>query len=56
MTYQANFWRATLADRVFVLGSGKKLFPDAEQVRKLELVDSTPNTTGVLLTTYRPAR
>jgi dihydrofolate reductase len=39
-----------------VLGSGKKLFRDAEQVRRLELVDVAPTTTGVLLTTYRPAR
>ena len=29
-----------------VLGSGKKLWRDAEQVRRLELVDSTPTTTG----------
>jgi dihydrofolate reductase len=39
-----------------VLGSGKKFFRDAEQVRRLELVDVTPTTTGVLLTTYRTAR
>jgi dihydrofolate reductase len=45
-----------LAVHPILLGSGKKLFRDAEQVRKLELVDSTPTTTGVLLTTYRPAR
>ena len=38
-----------------VLGSGKKLFRDAEQVRRLELVDSTPTTTGALILTYRPA-
>ena len=46
----------SLAIHPILLGSGKKLFRDAEQVRKLELVDSTPTTTGVLLTTYRPAR
>ncbi len=45
-----------LAVHPILLGSGKKLFRDAEQVRKLELVDSTSTTTGVLLTTYRPAR
>jgi dihydrofolate reductase len=39
-----------------VLGSGKKVFRDTDQVRRLELVDVTPTTTGVLLTTYRPAR
>jgi dihydrofolate reductase len=39
-----------------VLGSGKKLFRDAEQVRRLELVGSVTTTTGVLMTTYRPAR
>ena len=45
----------SLAIHPIVLGTGKKLFRNAEQVRKLELVDSTPSTTGVLLTTYRPA-
>jgi dihydrofolate reductase len=37
-----------------VLGSGKKLFRDAEQVRRLELVGSVTTTTGVLMTAYRP--
>ena len=46
----------SLAVHPIVLGSGKKLFRDAEQVRKLELVDATPTSTGVLLTTYRPNR
>jgi dihydrofolate reductase len=46
----------SLAVHPIVLGSGKKLFRDAEQVRRLELVESTPTTTGVLLTTYRPVR
>lgn len=45
----------SLAVHPIVLGAGKKLFRDSEQVRKLELVDSTPTTTGVLLTTYRPS-
>jgi len=45
-----------LAVHPIVLGGGKKLFRDAEQVRKLDLVDCTPTTTGVLLTTYRPVR
>jgi dihydrofolate reductase len=46
----------SLAIHPLVLGSGKKLFRDAEQVRKLQLVECTPTKTGVLLTTYRPAR
>jgi dihydrofolate reductase len=46
----------SLAVHPIVLGSGKKLFRDAEQVRRLELVESIPTTTGVLLTTYRPVR
>lgn len=45
-----------LAIHPIVLGSGKKLFHDNDQLRKLELVDCTPTTTGVLLATYRPAR
>lgn len=44
----------SLAVHPIVLGSGKKLFRDAEQVRKLALVDSIPTSTGVLLATYRP--
>jgi dihydrofolate reductase len=39
-----------------LLGSGKTVFRDSEQVRRFELVDVTPTTAGVLLTTYRPAR
>jgi dihydrofolate reductase len=39
-----------------VLGSGKKLFREADQTRKLELVDSKPTTTGGLILTYRPER
>jgi len=39
-----------------VLGSGKRLFRDADQVRRLTLVDSKATTTGGLMLTYRPAR
>lgn len=39
-----------------VLGSGKRLFGDADDVRKLELVDSKTTTTGGLILTYRPIR
>jgi dihydrofolate reductase len=45
-----------LAVHPVVLGSGKKLFRDAEQVRRLELVGAVTTTTGVLMTTYRPVR
>jgi dihydrofolate reductase len=45
-----------LAVYPIVLGGGKRLFPDDEQVRKLRLVDSKPTTTGGLLLTYEPAR
>ena len=45
-----------LAIHPVVLGSGKKLFRDAEQVRRLELVGSVTTTTGVIMTTYRPVR
>lgn len=38
-----------------VLGSGKRFFHDADQVRRLQLVDSKPLTTGALLLTYQPA-
>jgi dihydrofolate reductase len=39
-----------------VLGGGKRLFRDAPDVRRLELVRATPTTTGVLLLSYRPVR
>ena len=39
-----------------VLGSGKRLFRDTDQVKKLRLVDSTSTTTGGLMLTYEPAR
>lgn len=38
-----------------VLGTGKRLFPDPGQVRRLRLADSTITSTGSLLLTYRPA-
>jgi len=37
-----------------VLGTGRRLFERADLAR-MRLVDSTPTTTGVLLTTYAPA-
>jgi dihydrofolate reductase len=38
-----------------VLGSGQRLFPDDAPPAKLQLVDAKPTTTGVIITTYRPA-
>lgn len=37
------------------LGSGRRLFEDDDQARKLELVNTRTTTTGVLFATYRPA-
>jgi dihydrofolate reductase len=39
-----------------VLGSGKKLFREPEAQARLNLVESTATTTGVLLNTYVPER
>jgi dihydrofolate reductase len=39
-----------------VLGSGKRLFRDADQTRTLRLVDSKTTSTGGLVLTYHPAR
>lgn len=36
-----------------VLGSGRRLFPDAGAFEKLELVRAIPTTTGVVIATYR---
>jgi dihydrofolate reductase len=44
-----------LAVYPIVLGSGKRLFRDSNQVRKLSLVDSKPTSTGGVILTYRPA-
>jgi len=38
-----------------VLGSGKRLFRELDEARKLSLVDSRPTNTGGVLLTYRPA-
>ncbi len=37
-----------------VLGSGKRLFREADEVRRLSLVDSKTTGTGGLILTYRP--
>jgi len=38
-----------------VLGSGRRLFPNGGATAALELVDSVPTTTGVIIATYRTA-
>ena len=38
-----------------VVGRGRKLFEDAAELRRLELVDAEPFRSGVVLMTYRPA-
>ena len=38
-----------------VLGSGRRLFADHGPVARLQLIDATPTTTGVVIATYRPA-
>ena len=38
-----------------LLGSGRRLFPDHGAFARLQLVDATPTTTGVVIATYRPA-
>lgn len=39
-----------------VLGTGKRLFRNVEQPRRLDLVDSTVTGTGTVILTYRPAQ
>ena len=38
-----------------VLGSGKRLFRDADEAKKLRLVESQPTSTGGVILTYRSA-
>ncbi len=38
-----------------VLGGGKRLFPEDDQSRTLELISTSTSATGVLICTYRPA-
>jgi len=37
-----------------VVGSGKRLFEDGTDLKKLELIDSKITSTGVVIVTYRP--
>lgn len=39
-----------------LLGGGKRLFRDSDQVRNLRLVDSTVTTAGSVILNYRPVR
>ena len=39
-----------------VLGSGHRLFGPDDETHRLQLVDCTPTTTGVLMSTYQPAQ
>jgi dihydrofolate reductase len=39
-----------------LLGGGKSIFPTDGAARPLELVDTKPTSTGVLMLAYRPAR
>ncbi|HEY3773315.1 MAG TPA: dihydrofolate reductase family protein [Solirubrobacteraceae bacterium] len=39
-----------------VLGTGRRLFGHANRPAELDLVESIPTTTGVILATYRPGR
>jgi dihydrofolate reductase len=54
--------RNDLVDEYFLtvypilLGGGKRLFRDDDQIRSLELVDSKTTSTGGVVLTYRPAR
>ena len=38
-----------------VLGSGRRLFPDAGALARFTLVESQPTTTGVLIARYEAA-
>jgi dihydrofolate reductase len=44
----------TLLIHPLVLGSGRRLFPDAGAMASLTLVKAVPTTTGVVIATYRP--
>jgi dihydrofolate reductase len=39
-----------------VLGSGKRLFAEADEARTLRLVESKPLASGVVVLTYQPVR
>jgi dihydrofolate reductase len=39
-----------------ILGSGKRVFPEADEKTTLTLVESKPFASGVMVLTYRPAK
>ena len=39
-----------------VVGSGKRLFPDGGELKKMKLIDSKTTSTGVVIVTYQPDR
>jgi dihydrofolate reductase len=47
--------RYVLLIHPLVLGSGRRLFPDAGPAATLRLLDSVTTTTGVIIATYQPA-
>jgi dihydrofolate reductase len=46
----------TLMIHPVIVGSGKRLFTDLGDLKKLQLVDSKVTGTGVVILTYRPAK
>ncbi len=45
----------SLAVSPLLIGSGKRLFGEHEEMRRLDLVEAKPTTTGSLILRYRPA-
>ena len=48
--------RYSLMINPIVLGGGKRLFRDGSAMRKVRLADPETSGTGILITTYEPAR
>lgn len=46
----------TLMIHPVVVGTGKRLFKDGDQLRRLNLVDSKTTRTGVMILTYQPRK
>lgn len=46
----------TLMIHPVIVGSGKRLFTDGGDLKKLQLVDSKVTSTGVVILTYQPAK
>jgi dihydrofolate reductase len=46
----------TLMIHPVIVGSGKRLFTDGSDLKKLQLVDSKVTGTGVVILTYQPAK